>query len=179
VARKAVSRLVNAGATVRCQAPLIRHVNDNAENWRDMWRMQVRLGAIPYYMFVERDTGARGYFEVPLTVAYEIFTEAYTQVTGLARTVRGPSMSCTPGKVMVEGVTEVGGEKVFVLKMIQARDPSWVNKVFFAKFDPRAGWMDQLKPAFGQKEFFFEPELRRMQETGHGQVWREPAMRVA
>lgn len=179
VARQAVSRLVNAGATVRCQAPLIRHVNDNAENWRDMWRLQVRLGAIPYYMFVERDTGARNYFEVPLRRAYEIFTGAYSQVTGLARTVRGPSMSCTPGKVMVEGIAEVAGEKVFVLKMIQGRDPAWVNQVFFARFDEHATWMDQLQPAWGQSDFFFDPELRRIQQTGHGQVWREEGMRVA
>lgn len=179
VARLAVQRMVNAGATVRCQAPLIRHVNDNADNWRDMWRMQVRLGAIPYYMFVERDTGARGYFEVPLAEAYDIFTSAYSQVTGLARTVRGPSMSCTPGKVMIDGTAQIGDEQVFVLKMLQARDPAWVNKVFFARFDPRATWMDQLRPAFDEPEFFFEQAMRRMQETGHGQVWREEGLRVA
>ncbi len=179
VAQQAIRRLVNAGATVRCQAPLIRHVNDNAENWRDMWRTQVRLGAIPYYMFVERDTGARGYFEVPLHSAYDIFTQAYSQVTGLARTVRGPSMSCTPGKVMVEGITEVRGEKVFVLKMIQARDPAWVNRVFFARYDEKATWMDQLRPAFGESEFLFEPGLRAMNEAGRGQVWCEDGLRVA
>lgn len=179
IARQAISRLVAAGATVRCQAPLIAHVNDNADNWRDMWRTQVRLGAIPYYMFVERDTGARGYFEVPLHRAYDIFTQAYSQVTGLARTVRGPSMSCTPGKVLVEGVAEVRGEKVFVLKMIQARDPAWVNRVFFARYDETATWMDQLQPAFGEREFLFEPGLRAMNEAGNGQVWSEDGLRVA
>ncbi len=179
VSQQAIRRLVNAGATVRCQAPLIRHVNDNAENWRDMWRTQVRLGAIPYYMFIERDTGARGYFEVPLHDAYDIFTQAYSQVTGLARTVRGPSMSCTPGKVLVEGITEVRGEKVFVLKMIQARDPAWVNRVFFARYDEKATWMDQLRPAFGESEFLFEPGLRAMNESGRGQVWCEDGLRVA
>jgi hypothetical protein len=130
-------------------------------------------------MFVERDTGARGYFEVPLAEAYDIFTRAYSQVTGLARTVRGPSMSCTPGKVMVDGIADINGEKVFVLKMLQARDPAWVNRVFFARFDPRATWMDQLRPTLGEAEFFFEAGLRRMQEAGSGQVWREPSLRVA
>jgi len=56
-AQLAVRRIVGAGATVRCQAPLIRHVNDDAATWADMWRAQVALGAVPYYMFVERDTG--------------------------------------------------------------------------------------------------------------------------
>ncbi|MCC7507851.1 MAG: lysine 2,3-aminomutase [Planctomycetes bacterium] len=171
VAQLAVKRLRDAGATVRCQAPLIRHVNDNPDNWAHMWRLQIRLGAVPYYMFVERDTGARGYFEVPLWRAYEIFTEAYRQVTGLARTVRGPSMSCTPGKVMIDGIADIRGEKVFVLKFVQARDPAWTNRVFFARFDSRATWMDDLKPAFGEKEFFFEPEMRAMRSTGEGRVW--------
>jgi KamA family protein len=171
VAQQAVRRLIAAGATVRTQAPLIRHVNDNAANWREMWRLQVRLGAIPYYMFIERDTGARGYFEVPLAKVYEIFTGAYSQVTGLARTVRGPSMSCTPGKVLVDGIADLNGEKVFVLKMLQAHDPEWVNRVFFAKFDEKATWMDKLKPAFGEKKFFFEDGLARMKQAGHGQVW--------
>jgi len=171
IAQQAVKRLVGAGATVRTQAPLVRHVNDNAENWEQMWRLQVRLGAVPYYMFVERDTGARGYFEVPLARAYEIFTQAWRQVTGLARTVRGPSMSCTPGKVMVVGIATVKGEKVFVLKMLQGRDPEWANQVFFAKYDEQATWMDQLQPAFGEREFLFEEGLRQMKLTGEGRVW--------
>ncbi len=66
VAQAAIRRISSTGAVVRCQAPLIRHVNDNPFAWARMWRMQVELGAVPYYMFVERDTGARGYFEVPL-----------------------------------------------------------------------------------------------------------------
>ena len=66
---------------------------------------------VPYYMFVERDTGAKAYFEVPLARAYKVFTEAYSQVAGLCRTVRGPSMSALPGKVLVDGITEVGGRE--------------------------------------------------------------------
>ena len=38
-----------------------------------MWRRQVDLGCIPYYMFVARDTGAQHYFSVPLVRAWEIF----------------------------------------------------------------------------------------------------------
>ena len=63
VAHEAVRRIRSTGAEVRCQAPLIRHVNDSADTWAEMIRAQVRLGAVPYYMFVERDTGARRYSE--------------------------------------------------------------------------------------------------------------------
>jgi L-lysine 2,3-aminomutase len=153
---QAIRRILDTGAVIRTQAPLVRHVNDDPVVWSDMWRKQVSLGCVPYYMFVERDTGARHYFEVPLDRAFEIYREACTSVSGLARTARGPSMSATPGKVTVDGVTSIRGEKVFCLRFLQARNPAWVGVPFFARFDPRATWLDQLQPAFGEAEFFFE-----------------------
>ncbi|MDH5643134.1 MAG: lysine 2,3-aminomutase [Gemmatimonadota bacterium] len=157
-AQEAVRRLRDAGATVRCQAPLIRGVNDDAATWVELWRRQIRLGAVPYYMFVERDTGPKDYFSVPLARAFEIFNEAYSQVSGLGRTVRGPSMSATPGKVLVDGISEIYGERVFVLKFLQARNPDWVGRPFFAKYDEEAIWLDDLVPAFDEDRFFFEQE---------------------
>lgn len=164
-AQSALRRIQSAGAVVRCQAPLIRHVNDDADTWADLWRAQVRLGAVPYYMFVERDTGPKGYFEVPLLRCFDIFQTAYRRVSGLERTVRGPSMSATPGKVIVDGISEVAGEKVINLRFIQAREPTWVRRPFYARYDENATWLDQLRPAFGETEFFFEPMLREMKEA--------------
>jgi L-lysine 2,3-aminomutase len=154
---EAVRRIQATGAVVRTQAPLIRTINDDPATWTSMWRTQVRMGMIPYYMFVERDTGPQDYFAVSLARAYEVFSAAYRDVSGLCRTVRGPSMSATPGKVCVDGIAEVAGEKVFVLHMIQSRDPSLVGKPFFARFDPAATWLSDLKPAFASR-FPFEPE---------------------
>ena len=156
----AVKAIRNTGAVIRCQAPLIKHVNDDPKVWADMWKRQVFLGAIPYYMFVERDTGPKAYFEVPLARALDIFSKAYNRVSGLARTVRGPSMSATPGKVLVDGTAEIHGEKVFVLKFLQGRDPEWVNRIFFAKYDEQASWLDDLQPALGEKEFWFNQTLQ-------------------
>ena len=67
----AVSRIRSTGAIIRTQAPLIRTINDDAETWRTMWRMHLRMGMVPYYMFVERDTGPQGYFAVSLAQAAE------------------------------------------------------------------------------------------------------------
>jgi len=161
-AQRAVRRVQDAGAVVRTQAPLIRRVNDDPGTWSEMWRLQVRLGAVPYYMFVERDTGPKRYFEVPLARAAAIYRDAHAAVSGLARTARGPSMSATPGKVVVDGVATVAGERVFALRFLQARDPAWVGRPFFARFDPLATWLDQLRPAFGEREFFFAPGMRAM-----------------
>ncbi len=150
---------------IRAQAPLLRHVNDSADTWATLWRSEVRLGIVPYYMFVERDTGAKAYFEVPLARALEIHRAATAKVSGLARTARGPSMSAGPGKIEVLGTPEIGGEKVFALRFLQARDPAWVNRPFFARFDENATWLDHLRPAFGEREFFFEPGYRNLRES--------------
>ena len=156
VVREAVRRILDTGAVIRTQAPVLRHINDAAEVWASMWKKQVHMGMVPYYMFVERDTGAQRYFELPLERAWQIYRDAILQVSGLARTVRGPSMSAFPGKVEVQGVAELQGEKVFVLRFIQSRNPEWVQRPFFAKYDPEATWLDQLRPAFGEEKFFFE-----------------------
>jgi L-lysine 2,3-aminomutase len=170
---EAVRRIRGTGAVVRAQAPLIRTINDDAGTWSGMWRTQVRMGMIPYYMFVERDTGPQDYFAVPLATAYQIFSDAYRSVSGLARTVRGPSMSATPGKICVDGITELAGQKVFVLHMIQARDPSLVGKPFFARFDPDATWISDLAPAFADR-FPYEPEPEQIPDLWAGEMF-EPA----
>ena len=127
-----------------------------------MWRKQVNLGIVPYYMFVARDTGAQSYFGLSLERAHQIYTESFQQISGIGRTVRGPSMSAGPGKVRIVGITEVQGEKVFVLEFLQGRNPNWVGKPFFAAFDQTAQWLDDLVPAFGAKEFFFEKEYKKL-----------------
>ena len=160
---EAVRRIRSTGAVIRTQAPLIRSINDNPATWAAMWGTQVRMGMVPYYMFVERDTGPQDYFAVPLAAGYRIFRDAYRGVSGLSRTVRGPSMSATPGKLCVDGITEVAGEKVFVLHMIQARDPDLVGKPFFARYDPDATWLSDLEPAFASR-FPFEPDPEELPE---------------
>ena len=109
---------------------------------------------------MERDTGAKDYFSVPLASAYSIFSSAVSKVAGTARTARGPSMSASPGKVGIIGIEDIAGERVFALKFLQARNPAWTERLFFAKFDPKATWLNDLKPAFGEREFFYEREYR-------------------
>ena len=162
--QEAVDKILKTGAVIRTQSPLLRHINADPDVWATMWQKQVQMGMIPYYMFVARDTGAQHYFGVPLVEAWEIFRKAYQNVSGLARTVKGPSMSATPGKIRVLGVSEINGEKVMVLDFLQGRNPDWVGKPFFAKYNPEALWIDDLEPAFGD-EFFFEKELEEMLAT--------------
>ncbi|PKP50552.1 MAG: lysine 2,3-aminomutase [Bacteroidetes bacterium HGW-Bacteroidetes-11] len=151
-----------AGVEIRTQSPVLKNINDSAKIWAKMWRTQVSLGCSPYYMFMARDTGAKQYFDVSIDKAYEIFREAYSKVSGVARTARGPVMSAAPGKVHIVGVSEAAGQKVFVLQFIQARKTDWVKRPFFAKFDPDASWLSDLQPAFEDEKFFWQEEFEAM-----------------
>ncbi|CBQ70851.1 conserved hypothetical protein [Sporisorium reilianum SRZ2] len=194
--KEAIRRIRATGAQIRCQAPLIRGINDDPKVWADMWRVQARLGMVPYYMFVERDTGAKHFFEVPLHRAFAIYKTAISSVAGTARTVNGPSMSASPGKIQIVGIVELPSptpgagakdpthEKVFVMRFLQARNPAWCRETMFARFDPKASWFDDLRPAFGAESWFFEGEYRgireKAQELGSSgqQFPLEEAMRV-
>ena len=156
IAEQAVRRIRSTGANVRTQSPILRGVNDKPELWSESWQRQIRLGAIPYYMFVARDTGPKGFFEVPLVEALKVFRTAYQSTSGLGRTVRGPSMSASPGKVAIQDILTVNGERVMLCTMLQGRDPSWAGRSFFAQYNKQASWLDDLTPAFGNQRFFFE-----------------------
>ncbi|AWK71746.1 lysine 2,3-aminomutase [Rhodococcus oxybenzonivorans] len=155
VAKAALARLASTGAVLRAQAPVVRHVNDDPRAWADLWQAQVRHNVVPYYMFVERDTGARPYYGLPLARAYDIYREALQQVSGLGRTARGPVMSASPGKVVIDGVVELDGGRAFALRYLQARNPQMVGRPFFAVYDEQAQWWDELRP-YGprDREFF-------------------------
>ncbi|HJX03375.1 MAG TPA: lysine 2,3-aminomutase, partial [Dehalococcoidia bacterium] len=160
--KSAIDRIQQTGAVIRTQSPLLRHINDSPEIWAELLRREVALNCIPYYMFIARNTGAQHYFSIPLVKAWQIFRDAYQMVSGICRTIRGPSMSCLPGKVQILGVTEIRGEKVLAFRMIQGRNPDWVARPFFANYDEKANWYTDLKPAFGEDRFFFTDELDRM-----------------
>ncbi len=168
VAQEAIRRIQDAGGVIRTQAPLIRHVNDSASIWAEMWTRQVALGCIPYYMFVARDTGPKEYFRVPLARALRIYQRAARRVSGLARTVRGPVMSALPGKAHLTGTVEIQGRKLFSLQLLRGRNPAWERRPFFSKYDEESAWLTDLEPAFGEREFFYRKELLKMLAPGGG-----------
>lgn len=157
--KEAIGRIQEAGAIIRTQSPLLKNINNSPEIWSALWKKQVSMNCVPYYMFICRDTGAQHYFSVPLVEAWSIFQRAFQSVSGISRTARGPVMSCLPGKIQVLGPAEIRGEKVLTLRMIQGRKPDWADRPFFAEYDENAVWYSELKPAFGESSFFFQDEL--------------------
>jgi hypothetical protein len=121
-------------------------------------------------MFITRDTGARDYFALPLQKALGIYEKSCAKLSGLAKTARGPVMATSQGKIEISGVAEFPGERVFVLKFLQSRDPEWLYRPFFARFDDQAVWFDHLTPAFGAERFFFEETVEATVPLGVGAV---------
>ena len=148
-AEAAIQRLQAAGATIRGQGPMLRGVNDDPETWANLWRLQNKLGIVPYYVFVPRDTGSHSAFDVPLGQAHAIYSAAAQRLSGLSRVARGPIMSAAPGKVEILGRVRLGAEDVFALRLVQARQATDAFIPFFAKYDKNAVWFDDLEPIPG------------------------------
>jgi KamA family protein len=146
IARRALERIRATGAVVYCQAPMVAHINDDADVLARLWRAELAAGAVPYYQFVERDTGPYDYFKVPLARAAELFRTAYRQLPGLARTVRGPVMSATAGKVVVDGTEHTSDGAFLRLRFLQARDPGLVGRPFRTRYSETAAWLSELEP---------------------------------
>jgi KamA family protein len=153
---RAVEMLRGTGATIRTQSPVLRHVNDDAAVWQRNWTDQVAMGLVPYYMFVERDTGANRYFRIGLDQALSIYQKASASVSGICRTARGPVMSAGPGKIHVLGRLAIGADEYFVLSFLQARRKDWLFRPFLAKYSEDASWINELSPPEGENQFFFE-----------------------
>ncbi len=168
-AQLAIKRIRETGAIIRSQAPVVRYVNDDPGIWAAMWKQQVQLGIVPYYMFITRDTGPQSYYQVPLVRAHQIYREAQLQVSGLARTARGPSMSTEPGKITIDGILEISGERFFALRFLQGRNQDWTGRPFLARFDDQANWLSDLHPPGPgtNTEFFFEQEMRVFKQERH------------
>ncbi|MFJ2937512.1 lysine 2,3-aminomutase [Streptomyces sp. NPDC087219] len=155
--RRAVARVLATGAAVRTQAPVLRHVNDDAGVWARMWREQTALGLVPYRMLVERGAGGRRCFGLPLAEVVDVHAEAVRQwARGLAPAVGGPVMSTELGTLAVDGVVRLGQGPAFALRALRVRDPALAGAVAYARFDPAARWWDELT-AYGPRDRILIP----------------------
>ncbi|HEV2373715.1 MAG TPA: lysine 2,3-aminomutase [Streptosporangiaceae bacterium] len=145
-ATRAAARVRATGAMICTSGPLTGTVNDDPLTWAGLWRAQTRAGMVPHAMTIQHITGPAVHYQVPLARAHDIFAAAYASVTGLARTVRGPVMADGHATICLDGTTQAGTQKLFVLRHLQARDPHLAGQPFFAAYDPQAAWPDQLHP---------------------------------
>jgi L-lysine 2,3-aminomutase len=146
VVREAIFNIRQTGAEIRTQAPILNHINNDSGLWARMWKMQVDLGLIPYYMFVERETGPYDYFQIPLAEVYTTYQRAIRETGSFAKTLTGPVMSADKGKVHIMGIVTnpVDGNKYFMMQYVRHRDYTKTFRPFFMGYDDKATWVDQL-----------------------------------
>lgn len=48
-AQAAIRRVRATGVVIRAQGPLIAHINDDPAVWAKLWKMEVKLGIVPYW----------------------------------------------------------------------------------------------------------------------------------
>jgi len=137
VAIKALGLLRKAGAIIANQTPLIRGVNDSAEVLAELLGKLSYSGVAPYYIFQCRPAlGNRGY-TVPIEKGFEIFKQAISKVSGLAKRARFV-MSHSSGKVEIVGMTE----KVIYFKYHRASCDEDSGHFMAFRRNPDAYWLD-------------------------------------
>jgi len=118
--KKAADNILATGTVIRCQAPVVRGINDSAAVWAELWTRQVQLGMVPFYMLMELDHNQESGFHIPPSEALSIFKEAQSLTSGMAKTVHGPCFINDILRVSIEGQIELNNETHFVLKCLQA-----------------------------------------------------------
>ena len=138
-AEAGIEAALDAGVICINQCPLIRGVNDDSRVLADLYSRLSYVGCPPYYLFQGRPTAGNAPYEVPVRRGWEIFRDALSAGSGLARRARYV-MSHSTGKVEILAVTE----GLAYLRYHQARDPQDLGRVFVRQCSNTAGWLDEM-----------------------------------
>jgi lysine 2,3-aminomutase len=137
---RGLSFLLDAGAIVVNQTPMIAGVNDDPDVLVEMFNKLSYLGVPPYYVFQCRPTLGNRIYVTPLEEAFGIFEAARTRCSGLAKRARFV-MSHATGKIEVVGLTE----KNIYFKYLRAAVEDNDARFMVFKRNPDAYWFDDYK----------------------------------
>ena len=138
-AREALRLLLNAGAGIVNQCPIIRGVNDNPKTFASLFRELSFLACPPYYVFQGRPTAGNEPYEVPIVEGWQIVLEAKRHVSGLAKRARFV-MSHATGKIEICGIDDQHIDMVYH----RAHNKEDFGEMIIAMRDDEAYWLDQL-----------------------------------
>ncbi|MBN1636347.1 MAG: KamA family radical SAM protein [Deltaproteobacteria bacterium] len=137
---EASNLLICNGVPVNNQTVLLKGVNDDPKVLADLQNNLVRVGINPYYVFQCRPVKrVMHHFQVPLSQGYQIVEESKRLLNGHSKRFKY-IMSHKTGKIEIVGIKD---NQIF-LKYHQARNPRDTGKFFSRKFNPQAGWLDDL-----------------------------------
>jgi len=137
---RAIDKLINAGAVICNQTPLIRGVNDSPKVLRDLFNKLSFIGATPYYVFQSRPTVGNKTYSVPLEEGFKIFEEAKTLLSGLAKRAKFV-MSHATGKIEIVGIDN----KFIYMKYHRIPEDRSPELMKFER-NPEGYWLEDFKP---------------------------------
>jgi KamA family protein len=143
-AREAIRLLLQAGAGMVNQCPIVRGVNDSAAVFAGLFRELSFLNCPQYYVFQGRPTAGNEPYEVPILEGLEIFIEANRHVSGLAKRARF-AMSHETGKIEILGADD----HYLYMRYHRAHKKEDYGKMVVALRDEQAYWLDQLTVVTG------------------------------
>jgi lysine 2,3-aminomutase len=141
-AREAIALLRSIGVMCINQTPLTAGINDDADVLAELFQACTDTGCPQYYVFQCRPAFGNASFEVPLTRAFALVSQARSRVSGLSRRARY-CISHASGKIETVGMDDA---HIF-LRYHRAKDPADDGRMLVMKRDDAAYWFDQLEPA--------------------------------
>ena len=137
---RSLNFMLNAGAIVVSQTPMIAGVNDDPDVLAEMFNKLSFIGVPPYYVFQCRPTLGNRIYVTPVEEAFEIFETARIRCSGLAKRARFV-MSHATGKIEIVGLTE----KHIYFKYLRAATEDNDARFMVFKRNPDAFWFDDYK----------------------------------
>ncbi len=138
---QSLQALSEAGIIMSNQTVLLKGVNDNVDVMTELMEKLVRNRVMPYYIFQCRPVrGIRQTFQVPLVEGIEIIERVRERLDGICKRFRF-IMSANQGKI------EILGKKkgIILMKMHQAREAKFYNKIFSLSANTWGTWIDDFK----------------------------------
>ena len=135
-----IQKLIDAGAILCNQTPLIRGISDNIETLRELFNKLSYIGCPPYYVFQCRPAKGNKIFAVPIEEGYKIFEMAKDKCAGLAKRARY-AMSHKTGKLEILALLD----NKIIFKYHRAANNKNVGKIVVAKRNKEAYWFDDYE----------------------------------
>jgi len=143
IAVKGLNMLMQSGAIVVNQTPLIKGVNDDPDVLAELFNRLSFIGVPPYYVFLCRPTLGNEPFAIPVEDGYEIFEAARNKCSGLAKRAR-LVMSHETGKIEMVGMSD--GQVFF--KYNRSANVENNGKLLVFESNPEAYWFDDYEETF-------------------------------
>ena len=137
---EAVNILIDSGAILCNQNPLLRGVNDSPEVLAELYKKLSFIGVSPYYTFQDRPAVGNKPYAVPLVRAYQIVQEAKKNISGTAKRAIFV-MSHALGKIEVVGLDD----SHIYMRYHRAPDPKDTGKFIIVRRNDRGYWFDDFE----------------------------------